>query len=285
MIFPFYGMGQEFRIVKESSSQLMEIYKNGIDHPLVTMHAKEDMRAFLHPIIAPDGKGVLTEIHPAHHLHQTGVYWGLKKVNGRDFFMNTGGDYYEKQSLTILEAEGSKVSWETVYHLLDEGGEGVLRETQHWQLQEQDGMFFLDLKWKGEALKSLEIEQFFVGGLFIRMPWNETIKGEAMNALGERNKEEAEGHRAIWLDVGMEIQEREDWGHIAVLDHPDNISFPTPWRVDNQLGVGPSRQILGGYSLSRGEVAAEKYRLVVYTGELNPLKMKELWKSYACTSK
>ncbi len=273
--------GQSFHLM-EASDGLIQVYKDGIDTPVLSQQAKPDMRPYLHPVIAPDGKGVLTEVHPSHHLHQTGIYWGLKKVNGRDFFMNNGGDYYKKQAARIIKKEGSSVSWQTVYDLIDERGAGIIRETQKWQLQEREGVILLDLEWRGVGLKKVTMEQFFVGGLFIRMPWYAGIAGEAVNALGEKNMAQAEGHRAIWMDVGMEIEGRDEWGHIAILDHPDNVAFPSPWRVDNQLGVGPSRQILGNWSLSIGESATEKYRLVIYTGDLDNYKLRRLWKNYIC---
>ena len=120
-----------------------------------------------------------------------------------------------------------------------------------------------------------------MGGLFIRMPWKLGIQGEVINSNGERNVEEAEGQRAIWTDVGMEIEGRKDWGHIAILDHPDNVAHPTPWRVDKQLGIGPSRQILGKWKLEKGEVTTERYRLIIYTGKLDDQLLKERWESYA----
>ena len=278
-------LGQSFEIQPDYDSGLLKILKAGTNDPVVTQNAKKGMRPYLHPITTPDGKGVLTEIHPSHHLHQTGIYWGLKKVNGRDFFMNHAGDYYQYQSLRIIKTSGETVSWETVYDLIDEHGDGILRETQTWSLKEEDGFFLLDLEWQGMGLIDVRIEKFFVGGLFMRMPWANGIAGEAINSMGERNSAEAEGHRSVWVDVGMEISGIEDWGHIAILDHPDNVAFPTPWRIDHQLGIGPSRQILGDWHLGKDETTVEKYRLVIYTGVLDREKMAGLWKNYVCESR
>ncbi len=276
--------GQSFEIQADYDSGVLRILKAGVMDPVVTQNAKKGMRPYLHPIRTPDGKGVLTEIHPSHHLHQTGIYWGLKKVNGRDFFMNNAGDYYQYQSLRIIKKAGETVSWETVYDLLNEHGDGILRETQTWSLREEDGFLLLDLEWQGKGLMDVTVEKFFVGGLFMRMPWADGIAGEAINSMGEKNSAEAEGHRSVWVDVGMEISGIEDWGHIAILDHPDNVAFPTPWRIDSQLGVGPSRQILADWHLGKDETTVENYRLIIYTGELDKEKMAGLWKSYVCES-
>jgi len=276
--------GQTFEIQPDYDAGLLNILRSGTKIPVITQNAKKGMRPYLHPIRTPNGKGVLSEIHPDHHLHQTGIYWGLKKVNGRDYFMNHGEDHYQYRSMRIIERTGERVSWETVYDLVNEGGTGVLRETQIWSFREEDGCFLLDLEWKGEGLMDVKIEKFFVGGLFMRMPWADGIAGEAINSMGEKNMAGAEGHRSVWVDVGMEIDGLEDWGHIAILDHPDNVAFPTPWRVDKQLGIGPSRQILGDWNLGQNETTVEKYRLVIYTGLLDKEKMSGQWKNYVCES-
>ena len=39
-------------------------------------------RPYIHPIVSPDGKGILTEYSPGHHKHQTGLYWGFTRING-----------------------------------------------------------------------------------------------------------------------------------------------------------------------------------------------------------
>ena len=192
---------------------------------LLVQNVKSDIRPYIHPIIAPDGIGVLTEFSPSHHKHQTGLYWGLKKVNGRDYFMNWKGDYWRKVSARVIAAHGPTVKWQTVYDLIDEKGSPILSETQTWSMRESDGKFLLDLEWRGQAKTEVKMEKFYVGGLFLRMPWREGIAGEVINADGKRNGE-AEGQRAMWNDIGIQIDGRKDKAHIAILDHPNNADSP-----------------------------------------------------------
>ena len=143
-------------------------------------------------------------------------------------------------------------------------------------MQEINGKFILDLKWHGEAKTDITMEKFYVGGLFLRMPWHEGIDGEVINSEAKRNGE-AEGQRAQWTDIGLQIDGRKDKGHIAIFDHPANDGFPNAWRVDNELGVGPSRQIRGDWSIQKGQSEETQYRLVVYTGEFNSETIAQLW--------
>ena len=52
----------------------------------------------------------------------------------------------------------------------------------------------------------------------------------------------------------MPIPERETGvAGIALLDHPANPGYPSPWRVDDNYGIAPSRCITGEWSLAGGE--------------------------------
>jgi hypothetical protein len=273
--------GSTRSLILKHDDETIAAYRSDGSGPLLVQNAKEGIRPYIHPVIAPDGKGELTEFSPAHHKHQTGLYWGLKQVNGRDFFMNWREDHWRKVSSEVIDEKGFRVKWKTVYDILDENDSTVLTEKQTWTLAEEEGAFLLDLSWEGTARQNVTMGKFYVGGLFLRMPWREGIDGEVINATGQRNGA-AEGQRAIWNDIGIKVDGRDDRAHIAILDHPDNHGFPIPWRVDNELGVGPSRQILGDWSLAKGEAEIIRYRLVVYTGDRDDARLNRIWKKYVC---
>ena len=225
-------------ISKEGTTELLvsedengeAIHIGSVNDPaLITHVVKPGHRPYLHPIKSPDGQGVLTEFSPSHHKHQTGIYWGFTRVNGRDYFHHPEGAYWQKVGASIVKAAGKEVRWQTIYNLLDEAGEVTMQETQIWSAQAKDGKYFLDLEWRGLANEDITIEQYEYGGLFVRMPWKEGMAGEVMNAARQKN-ERAEGQKAMWVDVGMQLEGRSDWAHIAVLDHPHNAGFPQTWR-------------------------------------------------------
>ena len=53
------------------------------------------------------------------------------------------------------------------------------------------------------------------------------------------------------------------------------------WRVDKQMGFGPSRQITGAWRLDKGASSKEKYRLYIYTGDFDGQRVEQAWKAYA----
>src|SRR3546814_16181023 len=67
-----------------------------------------------------------------------------------------------------------------------------------------------------------------------------SIQGEVINTARQRNGQ-AEGQRAMWADVGMKVEGREDMAHIAIFDHPDNGGYSQAWRGADQQGVGGRR--------------------------------------------
>lgn len=268
------------RLVQDEDEEAIRVYRSDGLEPILTQIAKAHFRPYLHPIVAPDGKGVLTQYSPGHHKHQTGLYWGFTRVNGRDYFHNPQGDYWRRVSARVLEASGPRVKWETVYNLLNESGRPILTETQQWVMRQEKGRYLLELEWRGEAKTDVTISKYDYGGLFLRMPWQPGIKGEVVNAIRQRN-EQAEGQRAIWVDVGMQVEGRQDLAHITIFDHPANKGFPQPWRVDGQLGVGPSRARTGDWKISQGETEVIRHQLVVHTGELQPAELTKAWREYS----
>ncbi|MEQ9442117.1 MAG: PmoA family protein [Cyclobacteriaceae bacterium] len=296
---------QTLMIRQDENGEAISVFRKNEEKPILTQNAKADFRPYLHPIVAPDGKGVLTEYSPDHHKHQTGLYWGFTRVNGtgaekdelakwfydpekpeeikkkigRDFFHFPDESHWQKISADVLKSAGDEVSWRTVYNMLDEAGAPILEETQTWTFTEKEGKYLISLKWEGKALTDITINEFDYGGLFLRMPWHEGIPGEVVNAARQRN-EKAEGQRAMWVDVGMQVEGRDDLAHIAIFDHPENKGFPQTWRVDNQLGIGPVRARMGDWTIEEGQTETIRHEIVVYTGELDDVEMKEAWDKY-----
>ncbi len=270
----------ELRVVQDESAQTISIFVESRTVPILVQEARVDHRPYLHPMVAPDGNGVLTEYSPGHHKHQTGIYWGFTRINDRDYFHHPAEGYWEREGFRVLNAEGDVVEWETVYALNDEAGEPIMIETQRWAMRLDDGRYLLDLTWSGRAVVDLTLAEQQYGGLFIRMPWRKGVsQGKAVNSSMQVNNA-AEGKRVRWVDVGMSIEGRDDMGHIAVLDHPQNRNFPQAWRVDGQMGFGPAPSRLGEWSIKQGDAAIYRHRLVVYSGELDEDQMNRDWEAY-----
>ncbi len=267
------------QVKEDAVGGTISVFRSGGGEPVLVQQAGAEMRPYLHPIAAPDGKGVLTEFSPGHHRHQTGIYWGMTRLNGRDYFHNPGAGYWRRTGLQVIAARGEEVVWRTDYDLLGADGNPVLRETQRWSMRESEGRFLLDLEWTGEAVAEVIVSEYAYGGLFVRMPWRSGMPGAIVNSNRQRG-ERANGQRAVWLDVGLQVPGRTDQAHFAIFDHPLNPGYPQPWRVDGQFGVGPSRAILGDWKIAAGKTVTVRHRLVAYTGGFSDLQIDQAWKDY-----
>lgn len=268
------------KLVKDDNDETISVFRADGDVPILVQHAKADSRPYIHPIVAPDGHGVLTEYGPDHHKHQTGLYWGFTQINGRDYFHNSQGNYWKKVASNTLQDEGNAVKWQTIYHLLDEAGNAVMEETQSWSIQLIGGQYMLDLEWKGEAKTEVVIGKYDYGGLFLRMPWKEGIEGEIITAARKKN-EQAEGHAAMWANVGMKIDGRDDWANVAIFDHPANRGYPNKWRVDDQLGLGIAFTRDDDWVIPKGETEILRHQLLVYTGTPDNKALNDSWGRFA----
>jgi hypothetical protein len=267
--------------VEFSKKGRFSILRPTVDQPLLVFHAPEDGRPYLHPLLAPDGKGVLTEFSPAHHKHQTGIYVGFLKVNGRDYFHNRGGDYFRRRAFDY-KSNSQGVIWNSRYELLDANHDSQLTETQSWHFRDFTKSYLIDFTWTAKANTDITFEKYDYGGLFVRMPFKGQSGGKAINSERQANAK-AEGQKARWIDIGMTVEGRKDPGHIAVLSHANNPNAPLPWRVDGQLGVGPAPSRLGAWKLGKGEAVTFRYRFLVYTGEFQQDQVEAQWKAFSTT--
>ena len=270
---------QEWTVSIDSSGDKLTVTARGSDAPAVTQIAQQGFRPFLHPVANASGTAEITQYSPGHHPHQTGIYWGFTRVNGRDYFHHPEATHWKRQSLRDLsDADGAR--WATTYAMLDEDGEAVMTERQEWAIDSEGSKVFLDLVWTGTAHTEVRIGEYDYGGLFIRAPWEPGTPAEVANTARQRDGA-AEGKRAMWLDLGIQLDGAEDLSHIAVFDHPGNRNFPQSWRVDGQFGVGPAATRLGDIVLEEGEELVYRHRLVLYEGERNDLELTDAWKAYS----
>ena len=265
--------------IKKNNDNL-EVFLDGVSEPLVIQNAKNGFRPYLHPIKGPNGNGVFTQYSPGHHKHQTGLYWGLTRVNGRDYFHNPSSKYWRKKSSNIIKNSGDNVEWETIYVTLNNEGEALMTETQSWSMSvSKRGEIILDLIWKGYANEKITVSKYNYGGLFLRMPWKRNINAETINSEGDKNQT-GEGKSANWVDLGMEISGLDKLGRIVIYDHPSNEGFPNQWRIDGQFGIGPASARRGDWDIKKGDHKIFKHRLIVYSGKHDKPLVNQQWKEW-----
>jgi hypothetical protein len=266
------------------------VYIGGATAPCLVQHAAPGCRPFIHPLLAPDGRTALTEDAPAHHPWQHGLYAGLNDVNGAGFW--TEGLYEKHRGIDgtfhplPLEAPqvmDDWVMWSVKCEWRSQAGEALLLEEQCWVARNtpREGTCSLELTWTLTAKVDLTFGPYDYGGLFLRMPFRKAQGGEAINSAGQRDVH-AEAQRARWCAVSMPLGDDGVWAGVALFDHPSNMQFPTPWRVDNELGIGPSPCIAGAWHLLAGESRRMRHGVLPFMGHADATLIEPHYNAFIC---
>ena len=128
------------------SDTAIEIYREPHHVPLITQHARPNKRPYIHPIVAPDGFGVLTENAPPHHPWQHGLYVGLNAVNGIGFWAEGDADgTFHPSPLKTPNRNQNHVSWEVTSAWKTPDSTHLLTESQHWFFHDGGAHYELDM--------------------------------------------------------------------------------------------------------------------------------------------
>ncbi len=271
----------------ERTDQQLQIFRTGMQNPVLTQHARRNKRPFIHPILAPDGVGEVTEDGAGgHHDWQHGLFIGLNDVNGVRFWMEEEGvdGTFHPQPLAKPVLAGNAVNWFVSTEWRSPDGTPMVDETQEWLFHDQGTEFVLDLSWTLRGLTDLVFGQYAYGGLYLRSPFRPDSGAQVVNSEGALNLE-VDGKRARWAAVEQPVPGREQCRQpictVAILDHPINPEHPVPWRTDRHVGLAPSRCITGAWSLGRGESTLSRYRLLIHCGKLDPERIETEWLAFA----
>lgn len=272
----------------EFTPSRLAVYRSGLSQPLLVQNAQPDARAFIHPLLAPDGEGTLTENEPPHHAWQHGLYVGLNDVNGIGFWTEGklpghGPDgTFHPQPMREPMVAGNAVTWSVMSEWRDPAGLALLTETQAWRYQDRGMVGVLDLAWTLRAQVDLTFGRHSYGGLFLRMPWRAETGGDVLTSEGATAIDQAEGQPARWVALSMPLPDRlAGPAGVAILDHPSNPVHPSPWRVDNNLGIAPSRCIAGAWTLAKGASTTSRYRVLLYPGKIDAGLVDASWSEFA----
>lgn len=286
-----FGAGQAVPLSIRTDTDAIRVFRVGEVEPLLTQNVARDARPFIHPITLPGGVGDVTENAPDHHPWQHGLYVGLNDVNGVGFWTeglqkdrpaNDDGTFHPWVIGTPTVSSDSHASWTIGTEYRSQAGDVLLFETQEWNLGVANDRYTLDLRLTFRAAQHLTFGEYPYGGLFLRMPFRAEIGGHAVTSEGLSNSE-AEGQRARWVATHMALPHRALNGHeitVAVMDHPSNPQHPVPWRVDSELGIGPSRSIAGAWTLVSGAATQFLHRIVVFPRVAESAVIDAAWYSF-----
>jgi len=256
-----------------------------------------DRSGFIHPLRSPTG-AVMTDIHPADHIHHFGIwmpwtktefqgqevdFWNLDKGLGTvrfvKFLSTTSGPVYggfeaEQEHVALKTAEGEKVVLKEVWD--------VRAYNIGWPKKEY---YLIDFKSTQRCVADSPLRQieYRYGGFGFRgaSQW----KDENAAYLTSEGKTRVDGHgtRARWCDMAGAIEGK--WAGVTIMSHPKNFRHPEPMRIWPPeerfvfFNFAPSQ--IGDWEMKPGEDYVFRYRLYVHEGKINVADTERIWNDYA----
>lgn len=248
------------------------------EHTLLTYHYGEvDRFPFCHPVNLPAGPAV-TLARPYDHDWHLGLFFAWKYLNhinvweGADSREAYGGTRHVAFGLAPRQPESAGF-----WHELDwvtDAGQPILHDRRVVLVRPSvlPNAYCIDwaFSFTSEAAETIfdrKIEWGGYAGLSVRFP-RSFYQPQILNANGETASEDTHRARAAWSDYSGWIDGYgKRWGGIAMIDHPSNPRYPTPWLTY----LTPHLQFLNAafvrdepYRLRKGETLQLTYRVVVH---------------------
>jgi hypothetical protein len=308
----------QVELVRNDKDRKVDVMINGT-HFTSYLYPEDLKKPVLYPIKTANGtiitRGYPIEPRPGErvdHPHHVGLWFNYGDVNGLDFWNNSDAIPENKRSNygTILHKEIKNIHTSSDMGQLDvtmewvgPGGEKILQENTSFIFKGKGNQRLID---RITTLKALENDVFLKdnkeGVLGLRVARelehpseNPEIFTDAsgkptdvpiMNNEGVtgnyRSSEGTEGNevwatRANWMILSGQINDEHI--SVAILDHKDNVGFPTYWHARgyglfaaNPLGqkaFSDGKEELN-FKLSAGESVTFKHRIIVNSGEKVP---------------
>lgn len=283
---------------------------------LITVYnaGEQEGKPFFYPIMGPTGENMTrhwpmkdgVEGEAQDHIHHRGMWYGLGKVNGFDFWHFHGDDSKKDRQFGVIKhrgmngfaSAGGKVTFRTKSDWLAHADQKkVCSDTREFSLfYREDGALVVDATitliadagdvnivddkegaWSIRVIPTLRLE-------------GEVAKGSMVNSEGVTGKD-VWGKRANWVDYYGPDKAGNQVG-VAMFDHPSNPRYPTWWHARhyglftaNPFGQGNfekgAPEDAGNYTIKEGDSLTFRYRTIFHKGDHEAAKIADSYKEFA----
>ncbi|NJC27055.1 DUF6807 domain-containing protein [Neolewinella antarctica] len=238
---------------------------------------------YFHPVYSPSGQ-IITDGFPVGYAHQHGIFtaWTKTKFRGREVdFWNTQKGLatvrHVKTSRVDTAGKDEKIDFETTlnhYALIENDSLAVLQETLEVTVHDREDVYVWDLtsRQQNTTQDTLFLLQHLYGGLGVRgsKHWNPkdsvNFTGPAQFLTSDGFARDSANHtKPIWTAMYGSLPNGK--AGLAVIPHPDNLSWPQPVRVHPNLPYfSVSPVVFAPAFIAPGEVVVARYRFVTFDG-------------------
>ena len=242
---------------------------------------------FFFPVNSPVSGASVTSMRNGIYPHHSSLFFGCDRVNG-------GNYWQEGLDRGRIVSIGARV--------LESGGErAVIEDECIWKRPDADApikdkrlititaptpdIFQIDFDIEMEMLMDVVIPVTNHSLFSVRMAEDLSVKqgGVMVNSEGQSGEKATFGQRAAWMDY---YGKRQNTGYegIAVLQHPSNEWFPSPWFTRDYGFISPTPMNWPengeATSLKKGEKIKLRYRVIVHSGTTQDAAISAIYEKY-----
>ena len=272
-------------------------------------------KPYFYPIFGPSGENMTRhwpmsedyDDEERDHIHHRGMWYGLGKVNGFDFWHFEGDESKKDHVFGVIRHRGMNgvmIKGETItFRTRSDWLEAANLERRICSDQREFTLFFRDdgslvidatISLNADA-GDLTIGDDKEGAWAIRTIPTLRLKGDVAKGhmINSNGLEDAGvwGKRAAWVDYYGPDRAGNPVG-IAILDHPGNLRHPTWWHAReyglfaaNPFGEGSfdkdAVEGAGNYLLPNGESLLFRYRTIFHRGDAAAAGIAEAYEMFA----
>ena len=279
-------------------------YRYAIHYPPEGVPAKYKRSAFIHPLLSPNGN-VMTRINPPDHYHHYGIWNPWTRVEFRDeridfwnLYLSQGtvefDGFLSKSSGSIFGAFKARQS-HIAFNIRGENKEVIneILDTRAIVTELVNGKkaYLVDYTslLSCATMDEVILEAYrYGGGIGFRANEEWTNKNSKVLTSEGLDRKQADASHARWVDVNGGFKNGTRSG-ILFMSHPSNRKHPESmrvWPVDANNGRGdmyfqfcPIRH--EEWVLKPGKQYSQKYRLIIYDGEIDADIAEHLWQAFA----
>lgn len=227
---------------------------------------------FFFPLNAPSSGGSVTSMRNAEYPHHSSLFFGCDMVNGGNYWQENLERGRIASLNAIIEKEGSDtavISDECIW--TRPSAPSPVRDFRKFIITcPETGIYLIDAEITMEMLSDVTILKTNHSLFSARIAPDLAVKngGTIINADGDTGEKETFGKNSPWMDYYGKRGEITEG--IAILQHPSNPWFPSPWFTRDYGFFSPTPFFWPpngkNMTFSRGSAITLKYRIIIHSG-------------------
>jgi hypothetical protein len=229
---------------------------------------------FFYPVNAPLSGNSVTSLRNGEYPHHSSLFFGCDMVNGGNYWQEGlkrgqivsigAGITEEKGERVVIE---DKCIWKR-----PDAQPPVIDRRRITVSAPSDSLFLIDFDIEMEMLADVTVPKTNHSLFSVRIDPALSVKqgGVMVNSAGMEGEKATFGEASPWIDCyGARSTGVEG---IAVMQHPSNKWYPSPWFTRNYGFISPTPMYWpedgDGTRMKKGEVVRLRYRVAVHSGDV-----------------